>query len=193
VLVAVVVIVVAWGARVAEGRRAIADADAALARGDTVEAILASREAAEARCPSCGAPEAGFAKLDAIARDAELRGDDTTAFTAWRAARAASLATSRSDRRARADAELARLGHRMDITAIVGGARPTAGAAEDRLRAALATNDVPRTTTYALLAAGALLFMYGAIRFTLARAARRTEAAVAAVGIAIACAGLLLF
>ncbi|HEY8079071.1 MAG TPA: hypothetical protein VIF62_33290 [Labilithrix sp.] len=193
VIVALVVIAVAWGARVFEGHRALADANAALVRGDLVEAVLAAREAAEARCPSCGSPDAAYAKLVSIADDAERRGDDATAFSAWRAVRAAALATSRDDERTRADAELARLGHRMDITATVAGARPTPAAAEDRLRSALAASDVPRTTTYVVLAAGAAIFLWGAFRFALARAARRADAAVAAAGVALACAGLLLF
>jgi hypothetical protein len=193
VAVAAVVIAVAWGARVYEGRRALSDANAAIARGDFVEAVLAARSAAEARCPTCTAPDAGFAKLETIARDTELRGDEMTAFSAWRAARAAALSTGRVDQRTRADVEIARLGHRLDIAATVAGARPTPAAGEDRMRAALAANDVPSNTTFAVVLAGAALFLYGALRFAFAKTARRIEAVVAAAGIAVACAGLVLF
>src|SRR5687768_5031256 len=91
---AVAVIVTAWIARASEGRRALAECDGALFRKDVVEAIVFARAAAEARCPLCSAPDLGYARLYAIAKEAETRGDDITAIAAWRAVRAATLGTA---------------------------------------------------------------------------------------------------
>ena len=66
-LVVLATLGVAWAGRASEGQRALADADAALSRGDTTDAILAARVAAEARCPGCSAPDEGFARLERIA------------------------------------------------------------------------------------------------------------------------------
>src|SRR5207248_157089 len=87
--VAAVVIVVAWGARVYEGQRALADTNAALSRGDLVEAVLAARSAAEARCPTCGAPGAGFAKVESVARGPAAGCDVQTARACGRSAESA--------------------------------------------------------------------------------------------------------
>src|SRR5690606_16604552 len=94
VLGAILSLSVAWWMRAVEGERALADADAAIAAGDALEAIARARAAAEARCPGCGSPAAGYARLTTIARDAEARADDGTAFAAWRAVRAASLGSA---------------------------------------------------------------------------------------------------
>lgn len=198
VLIALVTLGVAWAGRAADGRRALADADAALARGDTMDAILAARSAAEARCPGCSAPDEGFARLEKIAKDAEARGDDTTAFAAWRAARAALLATavasSTSARRAHADAEVARFAHRLDAAAVAAGATPTPAAKEDRLRATLAETDVPGGATFALVGLGGIVFLVAAARFVAAKAERsRTDLGLAAAGVVLAAAGALLF
>jgi hypothetical protein len=197
-LVTMLALGIAWNGRASEGRRALTDADAALARGDLVEAVLFARVAAEARCPGCGAPEEGFGRLEKIARDAEARGDDATAFAAWRAARAALLATavtsSASPRRAHADAELARFAHRIDAAAVAAGATPTPAASEDRLRAALAEADVPGGATFALIGLGGLVFLVGGARFAMAKAARRTtDLGLAALGAVVATVGALLF
>lgn len=118
VALALVVVVTAALARVSSGHRAVEECDAALARQDDVEAIVFARAAAEARCPGCEAPELGYARLEAIAKDAEGRGDLATAVAAWRAVRAATLATAVLDRaparRERADAAIARLEHRIE-------------------------------------------------------------------------------
>jgi hypothetical protein len=189
-VVALAVLVVAWSGRASEGRRALVEAEGALARGDTFDAILAARVAAEARCPGCAAPTAGFAKLEAIAKAAEAKGDDATAFASWRAARAAALATGAP--RDRADQEIARFGHRLDVAAMASGANATAAASEERLRAALTLGGVPGSATYALMAAGGALFALGALRFV--RHGRRLpELGLALVGAALAAVGTLLF
>jgi hypothetical protein len=196
-LLALVTLAIAWAGRAAEGRRALVDADAALERGDLTEAILASRIAAEARCPGCGAPDEGFAKLEKIARDAEARGDDTTAFAAWRATRAALLATAvttASARRAHADAEIARFAHRLDAAAVAAGATPTPAASEERVRATLAESDVPGGATFALVGLGGVVFLVAAARFARAKAkASHADLGLAIAGAALAAAGALLF
>lgn len=198
-LVAVIVLAIAWAGRSSEGRRALVDSDAALARGDTLDAILAARVAAEARCPGCSAPGEGLGRLERIAKDAEARGDDATAFAAWRAVRAALLATSSfgtsSDRRTHAEVEVARFAHRLDAAAVASGASSTPAAAEDRLRAALAASEIPGGPSFALVAFGGVVFLLAAGRFVMGRrgARGRTDLGLAAAGAAVAVAGALLF
>lgn len=197
-ILAMIVLATAWTARSAEGDRALVDADAALARGDVTEAILGARIAAEARCPGCSAPDHGFAKLASIAHDAEARGDDATAFAAWRATRAALLATTvtstRSAQRAHTDAEIARFAHRIDAAAVTAGGTPTPAANEDRVRAALAESDVPSGLTFALIGLGALLFLIAAARHVTRTAARSAmDLGFAAGGAALAVASAFLF
>lgn len=198
------VLVTAWVTRVSEGRRALAACDAAFARGDRVEAIVFARAAAEARCPGCAAPERAFTKLAAIAKDAEGRGDDLTAVSAWRAVRAATLGSvvidTSTERRERADGEIARLehaGHMIDAAAGVasaaGRASPTRAATEERLRAALAVNTIPSAPVFVLLTLGGALFLYGALRFVRARRLRPTELALSAAGGGLAVLAVLLF
>jgi hypothetical protein len=193
-----VVLGIAWWGRSSEGRRALVECESALERGDTIDAILAARVAAEARCPACAAPDEGFAKLEHIAKDVEARGDDATAFASWRAARAALLATSSfstsSERRSHAEIEVARFAHRIDAAAVAAGAAPTPAAAEERLRTALAASDLPSGTTFALVGLGGIVFLVAATRFAMGRKeARRTELGVAVAGAAVAVAGALLF
>ena len=193
----IVPLAIAWAGRVSEGQKALTDSDAALARGDTAEAILSARIAAEARCPGCSAPDLGFAKLEKIARDAEARGDDTTAFGAWCAARAAILASSvlstSSARRAHADLEVARFAHRLDSAAVAAGAPPTPAAAEEKVRAALAQSDVPGGAAFALVGIGGIVFLAFGVRFARGGAKRRSDLGLAAAGAVLAAAGALLF
>jgi hypothetical protein len=194
-----IVLGIAWWGRAIEGRRALVECDAAFARGDAMDAILAARVAAEARCPGCSAPEEGFGKLEHIAKDAEARGDDATAFAAWRGIRAALLATSSfsttGGRRTHAEVEVARFAHRLDAAAAAAGATPTPAAAEDRLRAALATSEIPSGTSFALVGLGGIVFLVAAARLAMGRsgARGRTELGVAVVGVATAVAGVILF
>lgn len=195
ILVAIAILGAAWAGRVSEGRRSLADADAALARGDKIEAILAARAAAEARCPSCSAPDEGYARLEAIAKDTEHRGDDVTAFAAWRSIRAATLASAvfavESERRTRAEQEIARLGHRIHLATTAAGTSPAAAASEDRLRATLGENTIPHGSAFAVVGVGGVLFLFFAWRFT--AKGNRADAAVAAAGAAVSTLGALLF
>ncbi|MBX3211800.1 MAG: hypothetical protein KF850_07185 [Labilithrix sp.] len=197
VALALVVVLTAWIGRASEGRRSLEACEAALAREDRVEAIVLARAAAEARCPGCSAPARGHARLEAIATDAERRGDDATAIAAWQASRAATLATAALDtaleRRQRADAEIARIGHRIDAAGAATGGAPSPAASEARLRAALAAPAVPSGTVFLLVAVGGALFALGAVRFVRTRAFRRTELAMALAGGALSAVGVLFF
>jgi hypothetical protein len=198
-LIAAVVLGIAWTGRSMEGRRALVDCDAALARADLPEAILAARVAAAARCPGCAAPDEGFARLERIAKDAEARGDDATAFAAWRAARAALLGaasfTTSSDRRAHAELEIARFAHRLEAASVAAGGSPTPAAAEDRLRAQLAASDVTHGPAFALVALGGLALVVAAARFVAAKrgGSKAGDLGLAAAGVAVASAGALFF
>jgi hypothetical protein len=194
---ALVVFLTAWISRVREGKRALAACDEALVRADRVEAIVFARAAAEARCPTCASAELGYARLYAIAKDAEARGDDAEAVAAWRAVRAAALGSVVIDRaparRERADVEIARLEHKIDVAAAAAGGTPSPAATEERLRAALAASSVPSSAVFAFLTLGGALFFAGAARFARAKAFSYDELAIAAIGVALAAVGVLLF
>lgn len=121
-----------------------------------------------------------------IAKDAEDRGDDASAVAAWRAVRAATLASivihRAPPRRERADTEIARLEHRMAAA----GAAATGGfvspaATEERLGAALAVSSLPSASVFLSLTVGGALFLFGAARFVFTRARRpRVEDVLAA-------------
>lgn len=196
-VLALVVFVAAWLGRAAEGRRSLADADAAVIRGDRVAAIVDARAAAEARCPFCSAPERGFAKLYAIARDAEAKGDDASATAAWRAVRTASLAATwfepSEPRRERADAEIARLEHKTDALAAAAGSSSSPSATEEKLRAVLAPSPLPSTMVFVVVAAGAALLLAGAVRSIRAKSLRAQDIAAATAGAAIAVLGVVAF
>lgn len=195
ILVALAVLLVAWLGRASDGRKALEQSNAALIRGDRIDAIVFARAAAEARCPWCSAPENGYAKLYAIARDAEAKADDQGAIAAWRAVRAASLSATwveRSEpRRERADAEIARLGHRIDVLAGAGGGGASPAASEDKLRAVLAPNPLPSTWVFVVLGVGAVLLLAGAMRSV--RTLGAANLAIAVTGAVVAVLGVALF
>ena len=191
----VIVAAIAWAGRASEGQRALADADSALGRGDPIDAILAARMAASARCPGCLAPALGYAKLERIAEDAEAHGDDQVAFAAWRSYRAALLSTSfgrDETRRAHAELELARFAHRLDAAAVAAGAPPTAAATEDKLRVQFAESDVPSGAALGLVGLGGVVFLAMAARYVL-RKRLFADLALAGLGIALAALGALAF
>jgi len=166
-------------------------------RGDRVEAIVFARAAAESRCPLCSASDTAYQRLETIAKESEARAEDTVAVAAWRAVRAASLSSALFDtntaRRQRADQEIARLEHRIDLAAAATGGSPASPAAnEERLRAALQASSVPGTPVFLLLTAGGALFLFGAYRFV-STSRKMTDALSAALGIGVACLGLSLF
>jgi hypothetical protein len=141
------------------GRSEATAADAAAMQSDWPGAIAHARAAAEAFVPGSPWPERGRLRLEAIAHDAEARGDDATALLAYGAMRAAAMATrapgSGSARwRATAEEGLARVAAmRTDAS----GARPprargqTETEAERATLDALRDDDTPSTWTLALL------------------------------------------
>ena len=198
VVLGLAVFTTAWAVRASEGRRSLEAANGALERGDPVEAIVLARAAAEARCPSCDAPALARARLHTIAKDAESRGDDAIAVAAWRAARASTLTTTvidpASSARQEADAEIARLEHRIDrARRAAAGGTPSPSTSEDKLRQALALSAVPSGPLFAVLGVGGALFLLGAHRFARARIFHASSLVLALVGGALAAAGILLF
>ncbi len=196
-MVSLAICAVAWSGLAAEGQRAVADADAALVRGDTAEALLFARTAAEARCPGCAAPAEGLKRLARIAQSAEATADNATAFAAWNNARAALLATTLGSTRTpdllRVDAEIARFAHRIDAAAVAAGAAPTSSAAEPRILAALGTTSMPNSGTFAVVGLGTVLLLVAASRFVLGKSERdRSSLALAGIGAACALLGIAL-
>ena len=194
-VVALVVLLVAWYGRANDGRKALADADAAMIRADHIDAIVYARAAAEARCPGCSAPALGYAKLYAIARDAEAKTDDATAIAAWRAVRAASLNATwfepSESRRERADAEIARLGHRIDVMNAASASNASPAANEEKLKEVLAPNPLPSTWVFVVLSVGGVLLLVGAMRSV--RALGAANLAIAATGALVAVVGVIAF
>jgi hypothetical protein len=200
-LVVLLIVIVAWISRSSEGKKSLDACDAAVKRGDRIEAIVFARAAAESRCPLCSSSETGYQRLQTIAKEAEGRGEDTTAVAAWRAVRAASLSSvvidTQTARRTHADEEIARLEHRIDLAAAAGGGSTTSPAAsEERLRVALQASSVPGTMVFLMLTAGGVLFFVAAYRFVRRRSSMNLvlpDVITAVIGIGVALAGLLLF
>lgn len=78
---------------VLEGRSALADGDDAAARGDFAEAIAKWRRAARWYLPLAPHVGGAYDRLEHLAREAEAKGDVTTALAAWRGIRGSILAT----------------------------------------------------------------------------------------------------
>ncbi len=151
------------------GERALAACDAAIAANDTGAAIARARDAASAFVPGSPYVRTGYARLEALARDAETRGDSRAAVLAWSAMRAAATATSsvfvsNDAWRALADDGIARSGSRAPVAASAAEVVPSEGV----LRAALAQNDTPSPFAFLFLGAGALAFFAGAARLAVA-------------------------
>jgi hypothetical protein len=84
VVIVAVAAVAAWH-ETAIGAREYAAADEAASRGDWPSAVDHARAAAEAVAPASPWPERALRRLEAIARDAETRGDAETARLAYAA------------------------------------------------------------------------------------------------------------
>jgi hypothetical protein len=189
----------AWLAarEMAVGQREDAAAEAAVARSQWIDAIAHSRSAAEAVAPWSPWPERGAHRLEALARDAEARGDDVTALLAWGALRSAAIATRSLgpggiDWRTAADHGIDRVAAwRRDTSS---GAT-TGPAAAEPLRIALGHDDAPSTGSLALLAAAlvaAVAGLAGLTRTRTAEAGARMAVALVAGGFLAYAAGLLL-
>jgi hypothetical protein len=169
-LISVAFVVLAGGAHeLTVGARAIRESDEAFARGDLPAAIVHAHAAAEAMVPTSPYPARGYARLDAIARDAEARGDDPTAATAWRAMRSAAKATrTREPWLERANQGISRAGAHAgrapaEASQCVGSTSENCdpSALEKRISDALAEDDTPGTLTFFLVGAASLFFFFG--------------------------------
>jgi hypothetical protein len=157
--------------------------------------VARARDAAEAAAPGSPYPREGLARLEAIGRAAETRGDERTAVHAWGAMRAAATATSGVLGPSAAWVTLA------DEGVVRAGARPLVPspevhAREATLRAALGHEDAPSVAMLVLLGVGGLAFFAGCARIAVAArdadALRRERWAIAAAGLgaliyAVAC------
>ena len=174
------------------GASAMETCGEAMAHADLPGAIDAAREAAEATAPGSPYPERGYARLVEIAQAAETRGDDATATAAWRAIRAAAMATQTPlGARARQHAADANLGIAR-VAAHPRTVQPeTAEATRALMLATLARDDRPSPWTFVLLGVGASAFFAGVIRLLLlptgtTRRQLGIGASVAAAGFALA-------
>lgn len=178
---------------IGEGSRAIAESDAAIERGDTARAITQARAAAQAVVPGSPYPARGYERLETLARDAEARGDDATANTAWQAMRAAALSTrglavKTEGWLALASESLARLSAQKNAATTTDAPRADRGEA---MLEALHRTEPPPTLTFVLLAAGGAGFLGGVARLAWAAGDRlswrvaRVPALVALAGAAV--------
>jgi hypothetical protein len=137
------------------GREALLASDAALARGDVAHAIVFAERAAQARLPFSPYPEAGYARLFAIADQRATESDDATARDAYGAAlRAARTTGDASGPHAAAAREgLARLDARAKIASAPRSDGPTLGPAP-RVRFALAASVLLVAAAIAAVARG---------------------------------------
>jgi len=168
---------VATAHEVRVGARSVAASDAATGRGDLAAAIAEARTAAEALAPASPYPARGYARLDAIGRDAESHGDLATANAAWTAMLAAAAETRAplTDTARWRDAASQGLARVAAAPSRAGGLRDAAPDAGSRLALDLERDDTPETATFALLGAGTLLF-FGGVAWLLLRVPGRWSA-----------------
>jgi hypothetical protein len=197
---------VAIASRVSAGAAAVTASDRALASGDRLLAIEEARAAAEAVAPGSPYPDRGYARLDALAREAESRDDDQTAAAAWRAMRTASIGTrglglAKDRELERANAGIARTATRVrgaartelpgEAPGVASGAASgvsspgVSSPAERRVLDALARDETPPVRVFAMLGAGALLFFAGVARLVVLVPFAWKEARLAAIASAI--------
>jgi hypothetical protein len=149
---------------VALGRDQLVAAEVDAAHGDWADAISHARSAAEARAPGSPWPARAARRLDELAHQAELRGDDDTALVAYGALRAAALSTrsigaSQSAWLAAAADGVARIAARRDAAGAgrVGDSHDHASSIRETLR----REDSPLTWTFAALALAAFALVGG--------------------------------
>lgn len=177
-----------------EGSRALLASDVAMAAKNPDLAVAEAFDAATHVAPFSPWSEQGFTRLQSIAEDAETRGDDELAETAWRALRAAEVSTrspfsSDGARRKRAESALARIdARRMLVTA---SRSPGFVRFEEGQLAKMHGRDpTPATTTFAVLGLGASLALGAAI--LLARSGFAFRGRVSLFGAGLAAAGAAL-
>ncbi len=176
-----------------EGAQAMRASDAALAAKNPELAIAEAYQAAARVAPLSPWSERGFARLQAIAEDAEARGDDELAQTAWHAVRSAEVTTQgplsgNPGRRRRAEVALGRIDARrmLVLAARSPGLAGLAREGESALGRAHGQDATPATGGLLLLGLGAVLSMTAAAVLVRSGFALRGRPELAAVG------GLLL-
>lgn len=158
-LVVIALLVVATARENATGRSEMEQAGRAAAAADWMLAITNARAAAEAVAPGSPWPERARILLDTMGREAEARGDESTALLAYGALRAAALATrvtgwTSALWRDKAEEGLARV-----AAASRDPSAPHVTA--EAMRQALRENDPPPARHVALLSAGVLFLVAG--------------------------------
>jgi hypothetical protein len=187
--IAAAILSIATARELTLGERAIASADAAIARLDWREAIAQARTAAQTALPLSPWPERGAARLESIASAAEARGDVTTALLAYGALRSAALAT-RSPTvahdlwRARADAGLARAA--TFLRGVTSAHEPDDPGLE------LRPNDGPGGRAFAAIALASWCLLAGILALASGAAGARAGRVLAAVGFVAYAIALLL-
>lgn len=179
-LLSIALIVLAGGVHeLSVGARAMRESDEAFAQGDLPTAIMRAHAAAEAMVPTSPYPARGYARLDSIAREAESRGDDVIAASAWRAMRSAAKATRTTEPwLERANQGISRSGAHSgrspeDASRCVGSTSASCdpSAMEKRIGEALTEDDTPGTLSFFLLGSASILFVFGVAHLL----ARRTR------------------
>lgn len=179
-----------------EGARAMRASDAALAAKNPELAVAEAYLAATHVAPLSPWSDRGYARLQTIADDAEARGDDDLAETAWHAIRSAEVATSgplsgNPARRRRAELALGRIDARRMLVLAArtpGLARPSEGA----LAKAHGEDGAPRASTLVSLGGGSLLAVVCALALVRAGSRGGRGAVAAACGFAVGLAGVTL-
>jgi hypothetical protein len=176
------------------GARAVADCDAAIARGDRAGAVSAARAAAESAAPGSPYPERGYKRLETMAKESEARGDDEAALAAWRAMLTAATSTRAPGGKTEGWRSMAAAGIERIATRAADTARAKAEVRTDPkvVAEALRRDETVPFWTFLLLAAGAGAF-FGALGRIAWIAAEPNALRRAKVPAIVAACGLILY
>jgi hypothetical protein len=147
-----------------QGELELRSADALAASGNLEEAVVHARKSASFFAPGAPHVPAAYARLIAVARLAEGRGDTQTALFAWQAVRTSALSTRwvvvpHKDELAVANASIARLSAKQP--ALHGSATQDPAEVQQKLHMLLARQDQPRMPWVFTLLAGFLALSVG--------------------------------
>jgi hypothetical protein len=194
--VALVALSVLAAREVAIGRTHLKGADDDATRGDWAGAIAHLRAAAQARAPGSPWPERAAARLEDLARAAEMRGDDDTALVAYGALRAAALSTrtigsSRTSWRHEAEEGVARIADRRQAASGAHDAHERAASVRETLQ----REDIPPMWRLAAMTCALLSMVGGLSRVACGgqgRGGAGTAGAIALAGLVVYAAVLLM-
>lgn len=177
------------------GARAMLSSDAAITAKNADLAIAEAFDAATHVAPFSPYAEQGYARMQSIAEDAETRGDDELAETAWRAIRAACVSTrnpfsSDGARQKRAETALARIDARR-LLVLAARSPGFQRLGEAQLAKVHGRDPTPATATFAALGLGASLASFAAVMLARSGFAFRGRTSIALAGLAAAGAGLV--